>query len=580
MLTRLLATRARRVAAFLIGGALVALAIWALVDLVRIQHDVSRGEDVLRTVKATDLAKPRGLARPADTALRDIRRADHRARTSLPFKLARPIPLIGHQVVALREMTRIAAQVATIGDQAARTVQVRLDGATAGPAGRVALLETADVEVAKARQQIARITVTNDRWVLPPLRGARNSLQGSLTSARARLRDIGVMAKSLRRMFVGPTNLVVLAGNNAEMRSGGMPLSAGVVELNNGEIKVRRFVPTGKLFLKRGAVPVPRELRDLYGALAIGAEWRGTTVTPNFPAVGPVYEQMSRMIGFGDVDGVVFVDVLALKSVIKSIGPVVLDDITYDASNIERELLNENYIRFPTPTDDVQAERYDVQSKIGVAIFEAVNSRPLKLGSLVSNLSAAGKGRHLLAWAKDPGLRMVWRRAGIDGAIPQTGLMVAMENISANKLDWYITPRVSVRTLKTSRNARRVELAVTFANKPRTRTSDVVEGIAYDREHGMTPGEHRVLLLAYLPHGAFDVASADPPFSVAGTDGGLKVVGFRYGVEVGKSRTVKITFSVPKNQVFTLIPSARAHPVSYVTAKATYSDAIPVSFRL
>jgi hypothetical protein len=556
------------------------LATGALVDLVRIQHDINRGEDVQRSVRATDLAKPNGLARPADTALRPVRRAEHRARTSLALAVLRPVPLLGHQVKALRSMTGTAAEVAAIGDAAARAVQQRLDAAKDGPPGRIALLETADNEVARARVKLSRITVANDRWVLPPLRGARGGLQNSLASARTKLRDISTMVKSLRRMFIGPTNLLLLAGNNAEMRSGGMPLSAGIVELENGAIKVRRFVPTGKLFVKRGPVPVPRELRDLYGALAIGSEWRGTTVTPNFPAIGPVYSQMARSVGFGEVQAVMFVDVLALRAVISAIGPVDLDGVKYDAKNIEQEVMNENYIRFPVPDSDVQAERYDVQSRLGVAIFDALNTRPLKLGSLVSNLSAAGKGRHLLAWSQDPGLTMVWQRAGIDGALPQTSLMVAMENISANKLDWYITPRVGLRTLKTTRKARRVELSVTFTNTPRTRTSDVVEGILYDRTHGMQDGEHRVLLLAYLPNTAVDIASADPPFSVAGTDGGLKVVGFRYGVELGKTRTVKITFSIPKGQVFTIIPSARAHPVPYVTSKATYKDGVPVSFRL
>jgi hypothetical protein len=254
--------------------------------------------------------------------------------------------------------------------------------------------------------------------------------------------------------------------------------------------------------------------------------------------------------------------------------------VKYDAKNIERAVLNTNYLNFGT-TDPVTIDaRYDLQARLPVAIFDAVNSRPIKLGKLVANLSAVAKGRHLLAYSSDPWLQLVWRRAGLDGAVPDNGLMVALQNISANKLDYYIRPVVRLKTLSERRGIRRVEMKVTFSNKRRNPTSDVIEGIAYNRTHGMDDGEHRVFLTAYLPGTVADVASADPPFSTAGTDSGMKVVGFRYGVKVGETRTVTITFSVPKDQVFTIIPSARVVPMKYITPKGTLTDAVPISFKL
>jgi hypothetical protein len=573
VLTRLLASRPRRVGIAVLGGGLLLLATWLVVDVARIRRDIDASERVLRSVKATDLAKPNGLARPARAALDRLRRADHRARTSVPFVVLRPIPVVGRQVAAVRDMTRIAVAVGTIGNDAARAIQSRLDGATEGAAGRVALLDTAVNEIARARVRLHRIEVPKDGLVLPPVRGARTSLNGSLASARGRLRDLAAMAGGLRRMFIGPSNYVVLAGNNAEMRSGGMPLSAGIIEIANGQVKVRRFVPSGQLFLKMGPVPVPRELQELYAGLSFGAEWRGTMVSPNFPAVGQVYAEMARMEGFGTVAGVLFVDGEALKSVVSATGPVDLDGITYSTDNIERELMNENYLRFGDPTD--QDPRHDVQSRLGVAVFEALNNRPVELGKLVSSLSAAGKGRHIMAWSRDPNLRMVWRRAGIDGAINPNGLMVMMQNITANKLDWYLRPRINLRSVSVRRGVRRVALSVTVTNTPRNPTSDVVEGTEYTRAHAIPDGEHRTLLLLYLPRAATDVASADPPFSTAGTDGGMKVVGMRYGIALGETKTITITFTVPKRQRFVVIPSGRAHPEEYVTPNRSFKDDKP-----
>lgn len=477
-------------------------------------------------------------------------------------------------------MTRVAADVGDIGAAAARSIQTKLDAAAGGPAGRVALLDTALTEVGRARVRLDTIKVGRDRWTLPPLRGARANLAVGLDRARTRLRDASVLAGALRRMFVGPSRVLILAGNNAEMRSGGMPLSAGVAELQDGKIAVGGFRETGELFVGEGKIPVPRNLYNLYGWMVFGGEWRATTATPNFLESGPLYKEMAARAGLGAVDSVIFVDVRALRAVMSATGPVELDGDRYTVRNIERQLMNENYIKFGDPDPAVRASRQELQGRLGVAVFEALNSRPLKLGPLVSNLSEAGKGRHLLAWSAEPDLQMVWQRAGIQGALNPTGLMVMLQNITANKLDWYIRPRVALRTLWVRRGVRRVELSVTFTNKKRTRTSAVVEGTGYTRSNGLHDGEHRVYLVEYLPHAAADIAAGELPFYAGGTDGPNKVVGMRYGVDLGATRTVTISFSVPKKQVFTLIPSARAHPLDVYTPNGHYTDTKPVSFAL
>ncbi len=293
MLTRLLASTTRRVLVAA-GAVLVALAAWGVFDLLRIQRDINTGETVLRSATATDMARPNGVAALAETALGRFQRADNQARTSLPFKIVRPIPLLGRHVAVIRSMTQTATQIGGIGGSPPRAVQAKLDVASDGPAGRVGLLDTAVGELERAQAQLRRLRVTDDRWVLPPLSGARERLEDGLVTARVRLRDAAVMADALRAMFIGPSRYLILAGNNAEMRSGGMPLSAGVAEIRDGAIVVGDFVPTYELFLTRSSVPVPKNLTDLYGWMTIGAEWRATTATPNFPESGRMYSEMAR----------------------------------------------------------------------------------------------------------------------------------------------------------------------------------------------------------------------------------------------------------------------------------------------
>jgi hypothetical protein len=580
VLTRLhnLSRRRRALLAVLAAAALVAL--WGIVDLLRITGDIRGGERVLKTAKATELAKPHGLVRAGDTALRRFRHADRIARRGLPFVLTRPVPLLGHQVAAVRSMTKIAVQVGTIGDDATRALQTQLDDAAGGADGRVALLDTAVRELGKAKTRLRPIRLHHDFWVLPPLRQARNNVGHSLAEARKKVDEASTMAAAMRRMFVGPSRYLILAGNNAEMRSGPMPLSAGVAEINNGKIKMGKFYPADKLFLKKYPIKPPPDLDKLYGWMLIGNEWRATTATPNFPSSGRLYQKMAPEAHLGHVDGVLFVDVRTLRQVIDATGPVQVGDMTYTAENVEDELLNQNYLKFKDQTKQSRAKRANLQGAVGRAAFDALNSRPLKLGKLVANLAAAGKGRHLMAWSADKDMRLVWRRAGLDGALKSNDFMIILQNVSANKLDYYIRPRVVMKTVWNRRGVRRIDVAVTFSNRPRYPTSEVIEGIAYDRKHGMADGEHRVWFLAYLPRTAVNVAAAHPPFSTAGTDGSARVVGFFYGVKVGQTRTVHISFSVPANQEFRIVPSARIAPVPYVTPKKTYLDKEPYTFKM
>lgn len=476
-------------------------------------------------------------------------------------------------------MTGVGVRVGAIGVSASRQVQASLDAAASGPAGRMELLNTAFTEIVVAQTRLRRVTPASGRWLLPPLRGARADLVDSLKNAETRLAEIHADVRSLQRMFLGPSYYLVLAGNNAEMRAGGMPLSAGVATLENGSIRVSAFIPTYQMLVRRGPVPVPEELQDLLGNFYVGAEYRGTSASPNFPVVAPIFKRMWDSTNtLATLDGVLFVDVVALGKVVDATGPVELDGITYTSKNIGQEVMNENYIRFGD-TNELSA-RYDLQSRLGNEVFAAINNRAIDLGKFVAGLSSAGKGRHLLAWSADQGAQRVFVKAGLSGALLPNGLQVNLENISANKLDWHIKPSVYLRSLSVRRGIRRVEMSVTFKNDPRPRTSPVVEGTEYARSHGMADGEHRVQLLVYLPPTAFDIGAVAPPFTAAGTDGGLRVVGSRYGVKLGEQRTVKITFSVPKDQVFNVMPSARAHPVPYTTANGTVTDAEPVTIAL
>jgi hypothetical protein len=549
-----------------------------VIDVARVVRDIDGGRSLLRSTTAADLARPNGLAGRADKGSARLGHADRVARRAIPFRLVSSAPLLGRQVKALRSLTATARRVAVIGDRAARRIQPKLDHASSSPEARVRLLDAMVDEVALASRRLDGIEVPETKGALSPLRSAGNRLRSTLAGTRKKLRDASAMVAAVRKLVVGPSRIVILGGNNAEMRAGAMPLSVGILKIEGGRVTVGRFDPTGSRFLKHVFPDVPRVLDPLYYQFSIGQDWRGTAVTPNFPFKGPIYAQMAPRSGLGRVDGVIFVDVLALRAVMQATGPVTLGGIKYTTKNVVDEVLVQNYLRFPEHLGD--KNRRDVQSQIAAAVFGALNSRKVHPGKLVSALTAAGKGRHVLAWARDPALEAVWRRVHIDGRLDPNGLMVNVQNVSANKLDYYIRPRVGLRTVSVKGGFRRVELKVIVENPPRDKTTELIEGTQYAKQHHFAPGEHEVFLVVYLPKSAFNAGSADPPFIAAGDDGPMKVVAMRYRVKAGGTRTVTITFSVPAKQFFRIIPSGRAFPVPYATPERTYTDDMTRLIRL
>ena len=66
-------------------------------------------------------------------------------------------------------------------------------------------------------------------------------------------------ATAAAAILTGPQNYLLLAGNNAEMRSGsGMFLEAGNVAISDGDMHLQGMQPTWSLILP-GREPFPRE---------------------------------------------------------------------------------------------------------------------------------------------------------------------------------------------------------------------------------------------------------------------------------------------------------------------------------
>jgi hypothetical protein len=273
------------------------------------------------------------------------------------------------------------------------------------------------------------------------------------------------------------------------------------------------------------------------------------------------------------VDGVIELDVIALQSILGVTGPVEVDGQTVEQAQVRTLVMFQNYLQFKT--DDERNDRLALQSKLGVAAFEAVTSRHVPLPDLANALLDAAKGRHVLAWSADERAQSLWRLARVDGALDPVGLMVNVRNSSANKLDFFIRPKAEAKVRALKDGAHRISLSITVTNPTREVTSPAVEGEAYARDNNLPAGSHRVLVNAYLPLAAYDVSAKDEKLDVQGKDGAMRVAGLRHLLALGETKVFTLEFTVPK-EVYDmhLLPSARAFPVPFTWKGKVRDDAV------
>ena len=557
----------------MVGALLLALLVLgggAVVDLLRLRADLDAGREAISDLQLDDLDA--GLVPTIDEAAGRLRSAERIAHRSPFLRVLGAVPGVSTQVDAIRDMTDVAGE---LGRQAVRT-SLRIDEVVERAGGdasqRVTLLDTVLEELDRVEQIVREVDVGAEGALVGPLAEARRELVRELDAAPGRLGEARFYVEGLRRLLVGPSRYLLLASNNAEMRGGaGMPLSAGVATIADGDIDFGAF--TQLAYLRFGAPPVeyPEAWRSTYYRWGIGRSFPESSVSPSFAVTGPMYQEMAKAVGFGELDGVLEVDAVALRHLLRVVGPVELDGVRYDETNIEQQILNTNYLRFDEL--DERGERVEVQAALAQRIFEAFKERNIPVVDLAIALREAAQGRHLLAQSDDPAVQELWEAVGADGRLEVVDLMVTVQNIAANKMDWFIEPRVVLNVLPALDRTWKARLTVEVRNPvpPPDQLSPYVDG-SYDGDNG---GRHRAMVAVYLPKGAYGVRSLDQPFSEEGWDPPLYMAAKRIDIPRGESVRVALEFSLPGEYVGAqILPSARVRPVPYLVNGIPLTDAV------
>ncbi len=556
----------------LLGAAVLALlyVVGVLVTVLRITSDLEGGRDALAELSIERLDG--GLTDTISHASGRLDSARDRAAGSLLLKPLSILPLVGDQVDALRDLTGTAAEIGHIGERSAADIDDALDRSGSDPLARLELLSTVRRELDRIETAVEDIDVGARGRLIDPLADARTALVEKLDEVPEKFDEARAYVDALTGLLSGPTRYLVLAANNAEMRAGaGMPLQAGVVGIGAGDLAFGEFSQLANIRVPGTPDLLPPAWARTYENFLMGRSWVQTAVSPNFTTTAPIWAEMAEQSGTGPIDGVLEVDPVALRSLLEVIGPVELDGVEYTAENIEAKVLYENYLSFDTVAE--RGGRQERQGEIARAIFDALKTRDIDIADLALGLRKAAEGRHLMAWSRDAGMQRLWRQVGATGELTSSGLMVAVQNISANKLDYFIKPRVTITAYPVGTTAWRVRVTVTIENPEDAPTNEYIDGTHPRYRDGI----HRAMVTLYMPGNAYNYRAIDGDVSELGADPPVQMVAQRVLVEKGQTVRPGFEFDLPYAQVGAfVIPSGRVVPESYEVNGIAFNDAVPI----
>jgi len=506
----------------------------------------------------------------------DFSRANGLFRNPVLLPL-RPLPIIGRQLRSSVSLTDAGVDVLDVGVVAVDEIRDLVDDAAPQGTERIALLRDLEIVTADVRAALADVDLGPASGLIAPLADARNELAGQLADVDQLAADGQVATAGLADILEGPSSYLVLAANNAEMRSGsGMFLSAGVATFVDGEIEISDFEGTGDLTLDEG-VGLPPELEKLYGWADPDQEWRSLGLSPRFPVNAEVASRMWTALGRLPVDGVLSVDVSALALILRVTGPVELaDGGTIDADNVLPTLLHDQYavIQERDDLNDENVARQEQLSTVAGAVIEALEDPGLDVADLAETLRAAGSTRHLFAWSADESQQAVWDALGVDGDLGPESLLVGVANRGGNKLDQYLD--VSSRLELVERSGDELRMALTVSVTNNAPVDDLPYVIGFDPPDGLGPAGYGGFVTVSLPAGARELVAPGATAVASGPDGPTTHVGLDLMVASGETVDTRLEFVLDESRrIVRIEPDARIPAMAWsVPSGESWDDSI------
>ena len=375
-LTRSLRRTSRRTRILAAGGAAALLVVaWLAWTLWSVTDDLGETERQAALMRAAMVrGDAEGAARALDRYLAAAEGAED-STSGVAWSAMELLPVLGDD---LEGIELVAEVLAGIGRDALPPVVDAAEQVTADafqpqdhrfPLDRIQAMEepalASETALEAASLRLAPIDSTS---FVGPLQQRFDDLRLLVDDARSTLGS-AYRAARLMPLMMGadrPRNYLLVLQNNAELRSGGgLPGALSLVQMKDGRVDIVEQVDMADLGGRDAVVALTPEEREIFGPI-LSTKAVDATLTPDLPrAADIVRARWEKRVG-GRLDGVVFVDPVAVSYLLQGTGPVTVPGFPpVDAATVVAAVENQIYLA----TEDRQVHS-DYQEAVSEAVFD------------------------------------------------------------------------------------------------------------------------------------------------------------------------------------------------------------------
>ena len=530
-------------------------------------RDLRTAQQHLAVVRDADAL--RALANGDSLDLPLAQRALHRAYDRLTSPWLWPaygVPVANNQLRSAVAITSTTMSIVDIATDA---------GSQLAPERRASLSRSQQLDVtAVLARRLQAIVAGPDLGptssLAPPLARARAQLVEQLDRIRPGVEQLTDALPGLQAVAAGPRRYLVVAANNAEMAAGsGLPLAVATVDIVDGTPTFGQWKWSGDLPLPGDGATLSPEMKSLWGFASPEGDLRRAIVSPRFTTTAPLLASQYELATGDRVDGVALIDIVGLQKIVAASGGATASGLP--ATQIIPELLHDQYIAIDGTIVGSHAEREEKlsgQSSEAASLLLSPDTDLLKLGR---GLADGIAGRHVLLWSRSPLEQQAFAALGADGELTDQSVMVNLQNVASNKLDWFTRLSSSLTVERTASGDQHVTVEVTIVNTvPANEPAYVAGPSSAARRYGQYVG----YLTLHAPAGATDIhLGSASPIIVQGIDGPSQVIGQIVAIDINRTSKVTFHFTVPAStKTLTVEPSARFPAVAWTSGDEQWTD--------
>ncbi len=359
----------------------------------------------------------------------------------------------------------------------------------------------------------------------------------------------------------GPRRYFVAFSTPAESRSiGGFIGNYAVLEADSGRLSVSEFGRSADL---QFAAPVdgmdidlPLDFLRRYGAFNFRDEvtglvqpiaWKNIGVTPDFPTMTDITQQMWAATFDTEIDGAILLDPFTVAQLLEYTGPQTIAgyDTPIDSTNAADFILREQYKVFDQQ-QDTRVDQLEVLAEQTIAAL-LNDALPAPI-DLARDLGPFAREHRLMVWTDLPSEQAMLDAVGLSGRFPPgTGAAdfgITFNNGGPNKMDAYLDHTVTTVTrMDDDLGVEVVDVTIELSNAaPTTGLPTYVTG--------NTAGEPEGTVMLYLSvYGANDVVDAQRDGEPLGVETdielGANVAAAFVNLGLGEQARLTFTFEAP-----------------------------------